>query len=93
MHILIAEDDWELITSISRGLREASYKVDQALTGPEAQTLALAKEYDAIVLDVLLPERSGLLVCQAIRDRGSRVPILMLTALDAVEHRIAGLDA
>ena len=93
MRILIAEDDWELITSISRGLREASYKVDQALTGPEAQALAFAKEYDAIVLDVLLPERSGLLVCQAIRDRGSRVPILMLTALDAVEHRIAGLDA
>jgi two-component system copper resistance phosphate regulon response regulator CusR len=93
MRILLAEDDRHLLTSIARGLREASYDVDLATAGPEALALAQAQRYDVIVLDVLLPGMSGLQLCQAIRERGDRVPILMLTALDAVEHRIAGLDA
>jgi two-component system copper resistance phosphate regulon response regulator CusR len=93
MRILLAEDDRHLLTSIARGLREASYDVDLATAGPEALALAQANRYDVIVLDVLLPGMSGLQLCQAIRERGDRVPILMLTALDAVEHRIAGLDA
>jgi DNA-binding response OmpR family regulator len=93
MRILFAEDDRQLLTSIARGLCEASHEVDQATNGNQALTLALASEYDSIVLDVLLPGKSGIEVCRAIRDHGSRVPILMLTALDAVEHRIAGLDA
>ncbi len=93
MRILLAEDDRHLLTSIARGLREASYDVDQATTGPQALALAQAHRYDVIILDVLLPGMSGLQLCQAIRERGDRVPILMLTALDAVEHRIAGLDA
>lgn len=93
MRILFAEDDRQLRTSISRGLREAVYAVDEAATGPQALALALANEYDAIILDVLLPGKNGKLVCRAIRERGSRVPILMLTALDGVDQRIAGLDA
>ena len=93
MRILLAEDDRHLLTSIARGLREASYDVDQATAGPQALALAQANRYDVIILDVLLPGMSGLQLCQAIRERGDRVPILMLTALDAVEHRIAGLDA
>lgn len=93
MRILLAEDDRHLLTSIARGLREASYDVDLATTGPQALALAQANRYDVIILDVLLPGMSGLQLCQAIRERGDRVPILMLTALDAVEHRIAGLDA
>lgn len=93
MRILLAEDDSQLLTSITRGLREAAHDVDQATTGPKALALADAHEYDAIILDVLLPGSTGLVVCQTIRERGDRVPILMLTALDAVEHRIAGLDA
>ena len=93
MRILLAEDDRHLLASIARGLREAAHEVDLAASGPEAQALALAHAYDVIVLDVLLPGTSGLRVCEAIRERGDRVPILMLTALDAVEHRIAGLDA
>jgi len=76
-----------------RGLREASYTVDQAGSGPRAIALALAHPYDAIVLDVLLPGADGLEVCRAIRAAGQQVPILMLTALDGVEQRIAGLDA
>src|SRR4029079_13788881 len=93
MRILFAEDDRQLRTSITRGLREASYAVDQAATGPQALTLAAANDYDAIILDVLLPGKSGIVVCRAIREKGNKAPILMLTALDAVEQRIAGLDA
>ena len=93
MRLLFAEDDRPLRTSIVRGLREAAYDVEQAATGPNALTLAESGPYDAIILDVLLPGMSGVDVCRAVRARGDRVPILMLTALDAVEHRIAGLDA
>lgn len=93
MRLLFAEDDRQLLTAISRGLREAGHEVDQALTGGQALGLAQAGDYDAIILDVLLPGKSGLVVCRAIREAGNRVPILMLTALDAVEQRIAGLDA
>jgi len=93
MRILFAEDDRQLRTSITRGLREASYAVDQASTGPQALSLATSTEYDAIILDVLLPGKSGIVVCRAIREKGNRVPILMLTALDAIEQRIEGLDA
>jgi DNA-binding response OmpR family regulator len=93
MRILLAEDDRQLRTAIARGLREALYAVDQASTGTQALALALANEYDAIILDILLPGKSGLVVCRAIRERGNEVPLLMLTALDGVEQRIAGLDA
>ncbi len=93
MRLLFAEDDRHLLTSISRGLREASHEVDQAANGTQALSLALANDYDGIILDVLLPGKSGIEVCRAIRAHGSRVPILMLTALDAVEQRIEGLDA
>ncbi|HEX8944594.1 MAG TPA: response regulator transcription factor [Gemmatimonadaceae bacterium] len=93
MRILFAEDDRQLRTSIVRGLREASYAVDQAGTGPQALSLATASDYDVIILDVLLPGKDGFAVCREIRQQGSHVPILMLTALDGVEQRIAGLDA
>src|SRR5438067_12932106 len=93
MRILFAEDDRQLRASIVRGLREASYVVDQAGTGPQALTQAAANEYAAIILDVLLPGKSGLEVCRAIRAKPNATPILMLTALDGVEQRIAGLDA
>jgi DNA-binding response OmpR family regulator len=93
MRLLFAEDDKPLLTAISRGLREAGYDVEQATTGGQALTLAQEGKYDAIILDVLLPGKSGIVVCKAIREAGNRVPILMLTALDAVEQRIAGLDA
>jgi len=93
MRLLLAEDDRPLRTAIARGLREAGYEVEQASTGTSAMALAEAGGFGAIVLDVLLPGASGVEVCRAVRERGDRVPILMLTALDAVEHRIAGLDA
>ena len=93
MRILFAEDDAQLRTSIARGLREASYTVEEAGDGPEALALSGVNDYDVIILDVLLPGRNGRLVCQAIRERGKEVPILLLTALDGVDQRIAGLDA
>ncbi len=93
MRLLFAEDDRQLRASVARGLKEERYAVDQASTGSQAMSLAAASEYDAIILDVMLPGASGIVVCRTIRERGSRVPILMLTALDAVENRIAGLDA
>lgn len=91
--ILLVEDDGQLRSSIARGLEEASYRVDQAANGDAALAMARATTYDAIILDVLLPVRDGLDVCRALGLEGRRTPILMLTALDAVEHRIAGLDA
>src|SRR5687767_15159750 len=93
MHILFAEDDRQLRTSVARGLREAGYTIDIAANGAQTVSMAAAGSYDAILLDVLLPAPDGIAVCRTLRDQGNRVPILMLTALDAVEHRIRGLDA
>lgn len=93
MRLLLAEDDRQLRESVARGLREASYLVDGAADGAAALALFSEHEYDAIILDVLMPVLDGLDVCRTIRKRESAVPILMLTALDAVEQRITGLDA
>src|SRR5689334_9909914 len=93
MRILLAEDDRQLRLSIARGLREASYAVDQAGTGTQAASLAAANHYDAVILDVLLPGKSGVAVCSGLRQSGNAVPILILTALDGVDSRIEGLDA
>lgn len=93
MRILLAEDDRQLRESISRGLREASYAVDDAPDGGKAIFLAAVNEYDAIILDVVLPVRDGLEVCREIRKKGNHVPILMLTARDSVDDKITGLDA
>ncbi|HJU73965.1 MAG TPA: response regulator transcription factor [Gemmatimonadaceae bacterium] len=93
MRILFAEDDRQLRSTVSRGLREASYVVDVASNGAQAVSMASSSHYDAIVLDILMPVRDGISVCRSIRDQGSRVPILMLTALDSVEQRIHGLDS
>ena len=97
MRILFVEDDRQLRNAVARGLREAEHSVDLATTGTQAMTMATgpgaAGRFDAIVLDVLLPGPDGIAICKAIREEGNSVPILMLTALDAVDHRIRGLDA
>ena len=93
MRVLIVEDDRQLRTSMTRGLREASHVVEQAATGEQAIALAKSSAFDVMILDVRLPGVDGLAVCRAVRAAGNRVPILMLTALDDVEDRIAGLDA
>ena len=93
MRILVVEDDHPLRASIARGLREASFRVDEAATGSEGLSLAEEGVYDAVVLDILLPGMDGVQVCRELRAREDWVPILILTALDSVEDRITGLNA
>jgi two-component system copper resistance phosphate regulon response regulator CusR len=78
---------------IAKGLREQSYAVDIARDGGHAVYNAAVNTYDLVILDVLLPDRDGYSVCRALRASGLAMPILMLTALDAVDDRVAGLDA
>lgn len=93
MRILLVEDEARVAGFIARGLREQAYAVDRAMDGEEAVYLASVNEYDLIVLDVMLPKKDGYAVCRELRASGLRAPILMLTARDAVDDRVAGLDA
>ncbi|HEY6613096.1 MAG TPA: response regulator transcription factor [Vicinamibacterales bacterium] len=93
MRVLLVEDEPRAAQLLSKGLREQSYAVDVARDGRHALYLASITEYDAIVLDVMLPGLDGFEVCREIRRAGSHVPVLMLTARDAIESRIAGLDS
>jgi DNA-binding response OmpR family regulator len=93
MRILLVEDEPEAARMLAKGLREQSYAVDLAADGRAAAFRARTTDYDAIILDVMLPYRDGLSVCRELRAEGSSVPILMLTARDAVQARIAGLDS
>ncbi|HEY6779151.1 MAG TPA: response regulator transcription factor [Thermoleophilaceae bacterium] len=92
MRVLVVEDDVKMAAAIRRGLRFEGIVVDLAEGGDEALRLAGATEYDAILLDVMLPDLDGFETCRRLRSRGVWVPILMLTARDAVEDRVRGLD-
>ncbi len=93
MRILVVEDEHKIAAFLQRGLVEEGYAVDLAYDGEEALDWYAVAPYDLIVLDVLLPKRSGITVCRVLRERGAHIPILMLTARDAIEDRIQGLDA
>ena len=93
MRILLVEDEHKISSYIKRGLEESGYAVDAVFTGQDALDWAESTPYDAIILDILLPEMDGLAVCHELRQRGDRTPILMLTARDTVDDRVAGLDA
>ena len=93
MRILLVEDERKISAYVKRGLEEQGYAVDVAYTGQEALDWAASIEFDLIILDILLPELDGLSVCRELRKKGSRVPILMLTARDSIDDRVAGLDA
>ncbi len=92
MRVLLVEDEERMARFIARGLREAAYAVDVAANGEEALYQAAINTYDSIILDVMIPEKDGFEVCRELRSAGQRVPVLMLTARDAVEDRITGLD-
>jgi DNA-binding response OmpR family regulator len=92
MRILIVEDDQRLGPSLKKGLEGNHHAVDLAAEGEDALLMAATTSYDLIILDVLLPDISGFEVCQQLRGRGKNVPILLLTALGEVEHRVKGLD-
>src|SRR5712675_2048434 len=93
MRILIVEDEPKLARLLARGLHEEGHAADSAATGEEALWMAESAAYDAIVLDVMLPGLDGFAVCRTLRDRHVWTPVLMLTARDAVEDRIEGLDS
>ena len=92
MRILLVEDEEDAARILAKGLRERAYAVDIANDGESAIAKAAVSDYDLILLDILLPGRSGLEVCAELRASGISVPILMLTALDHVSDRISGLD-
>lgn len=93
MRLLLAEDDPQLRSALARGLREQAFAVDAVADGDAAMARAATAEYDVLVLDVLMPKQDGFALCRALRRRAVHTPILLLTARDAVEDRIAGLDA
>lgn len=93
MRLLLVEDDVQLGESLARGLREHAYAVDVAVDGERGSYLARVNPYDGIILDVMIPGQDGLQVARALRDNGVHAPILFLTARDAVQDRIAGLDS
>jgi two-component system OmpR family response regulator len=93
MRLLVVEDDAKLVRALERGFQREGYAVDLARTGHEALTQASEHDYDAVVLDVMLPGADGFSVCRELRRRERWVPVLMLTARDLVTDRIRGLDA
>ncbi len=93
MRLLVVEDNQRLRNSIQLSLEENGYVVDGAADGVEGQELAEITPYDAIILDIMLPKRDGLEVCCNLRKQHVRIPILLLTARDAVDDRVKGLDS
>jgi DNA-binding response OmpR family regulator len=93
MRVLIIEDECKIAAYMKRGLEEQGYAVDNVYTGSEALDWIEATSYDIIILDIMLPEVDGFTICHQVRERGNRTPILMLTARDAVDDRVNGLDA
>ncbi|HET7789786.1 MAG TPA: response regulator transcription factor [Gemmatimonadales bacterium] len=93
MKVLVVEDDRKVASFIEQGLREEGYAVDIAPDGDEATMLAHVYEYDLLVLDVMLPKKTGLQVAGELRREGRKTPILMLTARDTTEDVVRGLDA
>ncbi len=93
MRILLVEDDKRIANFVSKGLRENAYAVDAAPDGEQGLYLASINAYDAIVLDLMLPFKDGFTICRELRRDNIKTPILMLTARDAIDDKISGLDS
>ena len=93
MRILIVEDEVKIAQFIKRGLKEEGYAVDVANDGEEGHFLLSSNEYDAIILDLMLPKIDGLTLCHTLRKEGNQTPIIMLTAKDTVKDKVKGLDS
>lgn len=93
MRILVVEDDVKIAHFIQKGLQEESYNVDVTHHGDEAIYLAQVNQYDTILLDIMIPGTDGIAVCKILRDKDVSTPIIMLTARDALEDKIDGLDS
>ena len=92
MRLLVVEDDEKLARAVTRGLRGEGHAVDTVGDGDAALVQAAVNDYDAVVLDVMIPGRDGFAVCRTLRERGCWAPVLMLTARADVDDRIRGLD-
>ena len=92
MRLLVVEDEPKISAFLNQGLSEAGYAVDVAQDGEEGLAYAKASEYDAIVLDIMLPKTDGVTLLRELREIGIRTPVLMVTARDALDDRIRGLD-
>jgi len=93
MRLLIIEDEKKVADFIKRGLKEEGYSVDVAFDGEEGHFQASSSEYDAIILDLMLPKIDGISLCKKLRADKINAPILMLTAKDSVKDKVAGLDS
>jgi len=93
MHILVAEDNPDLAEGLVRSLRKSGYAVDRVGNGDEADAALETNQFDLLILDIGLPRKSGLEVLRRLRSRRSPMPVLILTALDSLTDRVAGLDA
>ena len=93
MRVLVVEDDAELANEVAKGLRGAGARVEIAGTAREGRVIARQPELDVLILDVMLPGESGFELCHSLRSEGIETPILMLTARDAIDDRVTGLDA
>jgi len=93
MRVLVVEDSHKIAGSIKKGLEQEAYAVDLAYDGLHGLDLALSEEYDAIILDILLPLLDGIQVCKQLRDQNIHTPILMLTAKGQLNDKVSGLDA
>ncbi len=91
--VLVVEDEPKVADFITRGLREERYQVDHAADGMIGKSLALANNYDLIILDLQLPRLSGLELCKILREQNTGVPVLMLTALGTMDDKLAGFEA
>jgi len=93
VRILVVEDNKHLSDSLRRTLEDDDYVIDLAYDGLDGEEMALMGSYDIIILDIMLPEKNGLAVCRELRNKHINTPILMLTARDALEDRVIGLDS
>lgn len=93
MRVLIVEDERKIANALKRGLEQESFAVDVSFDGDDGLAMALDEPYDVIVLDRMLPGTDGLTLCEEVRKAGKQVPIIMLTAKDAVGDRVAGLNS
>jgi len=92
MKLLIVEDEPKLNEGLARGLKNQGYAVDSAYDGEEGEKFATLNNYDLVILDIMMPKKNGLEVCRDLRRAGNNVPILMLTAKDALEDKVLGLN-
>jgi len=93
MRILVVEDEHKIATSLKKGLEQESYAVDLAFTGPDGYDLASSETYDLIILDLMLPEMSGIKICKKLREENNHTPVLMLTAKGQTSDKVEGLNS